>query len=273
MNVEPRSDRELAEERTHIGRMAMLQVGALLLAILEDEGSIPGLIAALPGYLGTMRKRLAISGIEVVVVQEAHRVVEDQTSDVTVHIRGGADYIHLTSVVGQSYLAGHLRSDGVIDNESFGTLMPTSSRRDRALMTTDEASLSRDLKTNAFTQVGSFGAEDFLRTIVTRPSLGKAVQLLGVELYGSGVIVNYQVHPAQLAGVDATVDIELSDDSGTRYRLASHHKSGIEFFHCAAEFTPTVPPSARNLKVIAGPADWTLYLDNAPEGWAKIRAK
>jgi hypothetical protein len=261
MSGGPNSDRELAEERAHIGRMAMLQVGALLLAILEEEEAFSSRGVDLPKHLETMRKRLFGSDIEVVAVQKEHRFVSHANSKVTVHIgQSEAEYIRLTSVVGQSYVAGNLRSDGVIENESFGTLLPTSAIQNKANASA-ETSLKGDPNTDHSASSGSFGVGDFLRTIVNRSSPGNAVQLLGIELYRGGAIVNYQVSPTQPGDIDAMTDIELRDDLGTEYGLAAYVKSGVESYHCAAEFTPAVPSSASNLEVTVGRAKWKLDLN------------
>lgn len=184
---------------------------------------------------------------------------------------------------GSHSLFARLRLDGVLDEQGYGMGLSLDDPEQQVELSPAEQEVVR-LASERMQGEGGHGyghatflGSEFHRALAVQPQPGAAIQILAVEFYDDGIIVQHSyddpieveprlpLHLYELAGVEPPIEemlaearaeggnlapnFSVSDDVGTAYVHSGSSEGGVQVIHGGARFTPGAPADAKRLEI------------------------
>jgi hypothetical protein len=263
----------IAGELLHLVAARLLGEARLRGAFPVDEGRLSSFLTAIDAELRN-DEHVVLSGDDA---------FNPPRSDYKVVVRDPEPgSISLICHYGSHSLSARLRIDGVLDQQGYGMGISFDDPDRQIPLSPHEQEVARLAleRMGAESQgsgQGAFLGSEFHRAIAVQPQPGAAIQILAVEFYGDGVVVQHSfddpvdveprlpMHFYEVAGAEPPIEemlvearaeggnlrpnVSLSDDLGTTYVLSSSSDGGVQVVHGEVRFAPAVPTEAVRLVI------------------------
>lgn len=189
--------------------------------------------------------------------------------------------IHLNCHYGSHSVSARLRIDGVLDEQGYGMGISFDDPEEQVELSPQEQEVARlafeRMEAGHRSGHRAFLGSEFHRALAVDPQPGAPIQIVAVELYGDGVVVQHSyddpveveprlpMHLYELADAEPPIDemlaearagggnlrpnVSLGDDLGTAYHNSGTAEGGVQVVHGEARFAPAVPTEAERLVI------------------------